>query len=82
MVTQLLGHVKRRLDVLDEVVNDERQMAVALLETSDPEGTLRTLDGLRSHVEVLSEKLSVLKQGVNKNPVSQAGYRSGEVELF
>lgn len=82
MVTQLLGHVKRRLDVLDEVVNDERQMAVALLETSDPEGTLRTLDGLRSHVEVLSEKLSVLKQGVNKNPVSQADYRSGEVELF
>lgn len=83
MVTQLLGHVTRRLDVLDEVVGDEQQMALALKNTDDPEETLRTLDGLCQHVEMLSQKLSALKQGVdNNNPVRQTGYDSGEVELF
>ncbi|QRM20532.1 chemotaxis protein [Dechloromonas sp. TW-R-39-2] len=82
MVTQLLGHVKRRLDVLDEVVEDEQQMALALKNTSDPDGALRMLDNLREHVDMLSEKLNALKQGVSNNPVSQTGYDSGEVELF
>jgi methyl-accepting chemotaxis protein len=82
MVTQLLGHVLRRLDLLDEVVGDEQKMALALKDSSNPEGTLRTLDALREHVEQLSQKLSTLKQGVNNNPVSQTGYASGDVELF
>jgi methyl-accepting chemotaxis protein len=42
MVTQLLSHVMRRLDVMEEVVSDEEQMAVALRNTSDPEATMRT----------------------------------------
>ena len=82
MVTQLLGHVSRRLDVLDEVVGDEQKMAMALRDTSDPASTLQTLAGLREHVEILSQKLSALKQGVQNNPVSQTGYASGDVELF
>ena len=82
MVTQLLGHVTRRLDVLDEVVGDEQQMALALKNTDDSAATLRTLDDLCLHVEMLSQKLSALKQGVERNPVSQTGYDSGEVELF
>ena len=82
MVTQLLAHVKRRLDVLDEVVEDEQKMALALKNTSDPDAALRMLDNLREHVDTLSQKLNALKQGVNNNPVSQTGYDSGEVELF
>ena len=83
MVTQLLDHVLRRLEVLDEVVRDEESMALALRDTSDnPEGALRTMAALREHVDQLSHKLSALKKGVDNNPVSQAGYASGDIELF
>ena len=82
MVTQLLGHVMRRLDVMDEVVGDEEQMAVALCNTGDPAATMLTLDTLREHVDTLSQKLTTLKKGVDHNPVRQTGYSSGDVELF
>lgn len=82
MVTQLLGHVSRRLDLLEEVARDEEQLAGALRDISDPESTLRTVDDIRQHVGVLSEKLAALQQGVNNNPVSQTGFSSGDVELF
>jgi len=82
VVTQLLGHVSRRLDVLDEIVSDERRMADALRDTGDPAATLRALDMLREHVDQLSDKLVTLKKGVDNNPVSQTGYASGDIELF
>ena len=82
MVTQLLSHVMRRLDLMDEVVSDEEQMAVALGNTGDPDATMRTLDTLREHVDTLSQKLMALKKGVDHNPVRQTGYSSGDVELF
>ncbi len=82
MVTQLLGHVSRRLDLLEEVARDEEQLAGALRDLSDPESTLRTVDDIQQHVGVLSEKLAALQQGVNNNPVSQTGFSSGDVELF
>jgi methyl-accepting chemotaxis protein len=82
MVTQLLGHVTRRLDVLEEVASDEQQMARALRDTSKPEDTIRALDTLRDHVNTLSHKLDALKKGVDNNPVRQTAYNSGDVELF
>jgi len=82
MVTQLLGHVQRRLEVLDEVLDDEQKMALALRESKDPAVTMQVLDSLRAHVDTLAEKLNALKQGVDHNPVRQTGYDSGDVELF
>lgn len=82
MVTQLLGHVTRRLDVLTEVVADEERMAETLRNAGDGESALRALDALRDHVEMLSQKLGDLKRNVRTNPVQQAGYSSGDVELF
>ena len=82
MVTQLLGHVAKRLEVLDEVVADEQRLARALRETPDQVSALAALDGIKERMDVLSQKLGTLKQGVNNNPVSQTGYASGEVELF
>lgn len=82
MVTQLLGHVAQRLELLNEVVNDEKQMAEALRDTANPADTLRTLATVREHIEQLSQKLVPLKQGVERNPVSQTGFASGDVELF
>ena len=82
MVTQLLGHVSRRLDLLDEVAADESKMATALRDSRDPAQTLQVLDGIRQHIEQVSEKLAALKQGVQHNPVAQTGFASGDVELF
>ncbi|MGE5469996.1 MAG: methyl-accepting chemotaxis protein [Bacteroidota bacterium] len=82
VVSQLLGHVDRRLDVLDEMAGDEQRMAMALQQTGDPAATLSTLDALREHVDQLSQKLITLKKGVDNNPVSQSGYAGGDVELF
>jgi methyl-accepting chemotaxis protein len=82
MVTQLLGHAVRRLDLLEEVVAGEQEMARTLRNSRDPVETLHSLSALREHVDLLSEKLSALKKGVTNNPVSQTGYASGEVELF
>lgn len=82
MVTQLLGHAARRLDLLEEVVAGEQEMARTLRNSRDPVETLHSLSALREHVDLLSEKLSALKKGVTNNPVSQTGYASGEVELF
>ena len=82
MVTQLLGHIGRRLDLLDEVVCDEEKMASALLDTQHPEETLRILDELQTHVDQLALKFDALKKGVENNPVAQTGYASGDIELF
>lgn len=82
MVTQLLGHVSRRLALLDEVAGDEQQLAVALRNTGDPAGALRTLDAIREHIDLLSQKLNALKLGASNSPVSQTGFASGDVELF
>jgi methyl-accepting chemotaxis protein len=82
VISQLLGHVGRRLDVLDEVLGDERRLAEVFRDSGDPEAKLRALDALREHVGQLPQKLLILKNGVDNNPVSQTGYVSGGVELF
>lgn len=82
MVTQLLGHVVRRLDLMAEVVEGEQEIARMLRDSRDPVVTLHSLASMQNRVDQLSEKLSALKKGVNNNPVSQTGYASGDVELF
>lgn len=82
MVTQLLGHVSKRLDVLDEIVSDERRMGGVLHGGGNPAETLNALAAICSHVDQISQKVSVISQKVNNNPVGQTGFASGEVELF
>ena len=82
MITQLLGHVSRRLDLLAEVVGDEESLAATLRGAGDAQATIGKLDALREHVDILAQKLSDLKHGVNNNPVLQSGFSSGDVELF
>lgn len=63
-------------------MTDEQRMATVLRETRDPVGAVQALDALREHVEQLSQKMTTLKLGVDKNPVGQTAYASGDVELF
>lgn len=82
MVTQLLGHVSRRLDVLDEIASDERRMGGLLHGAGNPAEMLGELTAICTHVEQISRKMSLISQKVDNNPVGQTGFASGEVELF
>lgn len=81
MVTQLLGHVDRRLAVVEEIVGDERRLANALVNGGAAD-TMNLLAAICRHVDQISQKMSTISQKVDNNPVSQAGFPSGEVELF
>lgn len=82
MVTQLLGHVTRRLDMVDEILADEQKMAGALNNGGESAATLTALAEICQHVDQISQKMSVISQKVDNNPVNQTGFASGEVELF
>lgn len=82
MVTQLLGHVSKRLDVLDEIASDERQMGSLLHSNGNSAETLDAVAAIRSHVGHISQKIGVISQKVDNNPVAQTGFASGEIELF
>lgn len=51
------------------------------MEKSNPASVLQPLAGTRVHVELFSQDLSALRQGVRNNQVSQIGFASGAVEL-
>ena len=82
MVTQLLGHVGRRLEVIDEILIDEQKMIGVLGSTAEPSQALATLAEICQHVDHISQKIGVISQNVDNNPVNQTGFASGEVELF
>lgn len=82
MVTQLLGHVGQRLDVMDEIIADEQLLATVLRNGVASPANLTELSVLASHIDQISQKLSVISQKVDNNPVGQTGFASGEVELF
>jgi len=82
MVTQLLGHVTRRLDMVDEMLADEQKMAGALNNHGDGAATLTALTDICQHIDHISQKISVISQKVDNNPVAQTSFASGDVELF
>ncbi|HJW24410.1 MAG TPA: methyl-accepting chemotaxis protein [Rhodocyclaceae bacterium] len=80
MVTQLLDHVTRRLGALAEMADGAPVVAAP---PAPGEGAaLHALDGLREQAESLARRLAEFNQDVSANPVRQAEYASGEVELF
>lgn len=82
MVTQLLGQVNRRLAVLQEVAGEEVRLADRLNDNSDPAASVRRVSELREQLAVLFRKLDQFQVGNDNNPERQAGYSSGDVELF
>lgn len=85
MVTQLLGHVRRRMDALTGVSAKINTLATDLTATStaapsaDP---AQRNEGLRRACEELLELLAGVQQITIRNPVRQASMTTGEVELF
>ena len=81
-VSKLLGHIGLRLDALSEIVAEEHQIARVLQKGVDLPETLTALEAIGSHIGQISQKISVISQKVDNNPVNQTGFTSGEVELF
>lgn len=81
MVTQLLGHVDKRVDVLKEVLNDLHSVS-GLLAQAEPSRTLRELEQLQAHMDSLHERLNSIQDKTDNNPVLQSRYGSGDVDLF
>ncbi len=60
MVTQLLGHVGRRLELVDEILLDEQKMIGVLGSHGEPTLALATLAKICEHVEPDFRKKLVL----------------------
>ena len=82
MVTQLLGHVSRRLQAAGEMSGDVARVATVLATDTSGAAKLAELETLQAHLEALHSRLDDLRERVDNSPVQQKGYASGEVELF
>jgi len=82
MVTQLLGHVGRRLEAAEEISRDMARVARILCAREPGSSKLAELDQLQANLEGLHDKLDDARERVENNPVKQTGYASGDVELF
>lgn len=81
LVTQLLGHVEKRLEVIAEIAQEEQGLANSISQR-DGQQSLQQLADICARVDQISQKMSTISQRVENNPVNQAGFSSGEVELF
>jgi methyl-accepting chemotaxis protein len=83
LVTQLLGHVRKRMDALTGVAAKINALAVDLNANAAPtaDHELRT-QGLRRACEELLELLASVQQATIRNPVRQASMTTGDIELF
>ena len=82
MVTQLIGHVAKRLDELHEIMR-EIEDASGIVEQGAAAGIEPPqAERLRGHLDSVRTRLDRLKETMNNNPVCQQSFVSGEVELF
>ena len=82
MVTQLLEHTGRRVELLERLLEDESRVLRTMEGGGSLDDTLRALDVIRNHVAQQADKFHQLHRSVANNPVSQTGFACGEVELF
>jgi methyl-accepting chemotaxis protein len=82
MVTQLIGHVSKRLDELHGIMR-EIEGASSVVENNAASGfSPDQADRLRSHLSSARSLLDQLHNNTKNNPVRQESFSSGEVELF
>ena len=83
IVTQLLGHVGRRADVLSGVADKIGALAGVLAAEGGPaiDDAIRT-QGLRRVCEELAALAASVHQATIMNPVRQTSMATGEVEMF
>ncbi len=82
MVSQLLGHVHRRIDALDGVMHEFDSLGAALCRDAGKEDTAAAIAALREEqARVIAALKGIEAQTIN-NPVGQKAMTNGDIELF
>ena len=82
LVSQLLGHVGKRVDALDTVMRHLGELASALQRDANSADPTSALAQLSEETRRISESLSNLHLETRHNPVGQTAMSTGDVELF
>lgn len=82
IVSQLLGHVGRRVDAIDDVSRHLGGLAQTLQRNAATPDTSGALQSLRDETRGVAERLKDMEQMTANNPVSQNEMSQGDIELF
>jgi len=82
IVSQLLGHVGRRIQAIDDVSRHLGSLAVTLQRNAAAVNTVEALQSLQAETRGVSERLKDMEQATANNPVSQNVMNQGDIELF
>ncbi|MDP2824833.1 MAG: methyl-accepting chemotaxis protein [Sulfuritalea sp.] len=82
IVSQLLGHVGRRVDAIDDVSRHLGELAQTLQRNAATPDAAGALQSLQAETHRVSERLRDMAQLTAHNPVSQKEMNQGEIELF
>jgi methyl-accepting chemotaxis protein len=82
MVSQLIGHVHRRVAALDGVVRQLGDLGAALHADAASDNSGAAIASLREETIRIASSLQSLATETNNNPVGQRAMTQGDVELF
>lgn len=82
MLTQLIGHVSKRLDQLHEIVRDIEGASLLAASGATSDFASQCGERLRTHLGAVRTRLDALDDQTGNNPVQQGSLGSGEVVLF
>jgi methyl-accepting chemotaxis protein len=82
IVSQLLGHVGRRVDAINDVSHHLGGLAKTLQRNAATPDAADALQSLRNETREVAERLKGMEQMTANNPVSQSEMSQGDIELF
>jgi methyl-accepting chemotaxis protein len=82
IVSQLLGHVGRRADAIDDVARHLGTLAQSLHRNAATADATHALESLKSETSRVSERLRGMAQETANCPVNQIEMKRGDIELF
>jgi methyl-accepting chemotaxis protein len=82
MVSQLIGHVQRRVEALDGVARHLGALGEVLRRDAAASDAQAAVDALKQETANIATSLRVLAPQTTQNPVGQRAMTHGDVELF
>jgi methyl-accepting chemotaxis protein len=82
IVSQLLGHVGRRVDAVGDVSKHLGQLAQTLQRNAATTNAADAMQSLQAETRRVSERLKEMEQATANNPVGQQAMNQGGIELF
>jgi len=82
IVSQLLGHVGRRIDAIDDVSRHLGGLAQTLQRCAATSNAADAVQSLQSETRGVSDRLRAMAQITANNPVGQQAMNQGGIELF